>query len=282
MESETEQKKARDEVMRKIGRNVILFQQMELMLKNIISEWEFSGYTSELLENKTKKKTIVSKQTMGQLTEQFLNNTFSEYKAPEVEPTNKKEIFWDVKINIPCDTDYYEKKKQALSAIVSSRNNLIHHLLPEFDPNSLQSCLKTDQYLDEQREKILPEYDTLSKAILVAEQARINFLKYAESGKLKADLMLSQLRQSRLVALLAETSLNFARPDGWTQLSIAGQIAHKNEPDEIVFISKNYKVKSLKELILATGVFDLNEEPTDRGGIRVLYRLKAGWELTPE
>lgn len=144
MESETELKKARDEVMRKIGRNVILFQQMECMLKHIISECSFSGYTSELLENKTKKKAIVSKQTMGQLTEQFLTNTFSEYKAPEIEPINKKEIFYDVKINIPCDTDYYEKKKQALLKIVNSRNELIHHLLPEFNPNSLQSCLRTN------------------------------------------------------------------------------------------------------------------------------------------
>ena len=59
---------------------------------------------------------------------------------------------------VKCSTDYlnriyllscgwgvlasHEVRKNALAAIVADRNDLIHHLLPKFDPNSMKSCLE--------------------------------------------------------------------------------------------------------------------------------------------
>jgi len=40
--------------------------------------------------------------------------------------------------------------------------------------------------------------------------------------------------------------------------------------------------KTLKAMTLATGLFDINEELTDKGGIRVLYRLKPDQSNTPK
>ena len=56
----------------------------------------------------------------------------------------------------------------------------------------------------------------------MGEKGRKNLVKYIESGKLEEDLILSRLRQSRMVILLAEIACRKARPDGWTLLSIAG------------------------------------------------------------
>jgi hypothetical protein len=279
MESELKLKEVRDEVLKKIGRNVIFFQQMELMLKHIISEWTFSGYSSEIEKKKSKKKASVSKQTMGQLIDQFMTDTHSEFDAPIKETKKKEEIYFSTSIRVGCDKTYYEAKKQKLSEIVSDRNELIHHLLPGFNPNSIESCLETDQYLDKQRDKLLPEHDSLKKLILSGKEARKNLKKFIESEQFMNDLKLSSLRQSRLVILIAEIASQNARTDGWTLLNIAGKILHQEAPEEIASINKQYNHKTLKDLILATGVFDLYEEPTEKGGIRLLYRLKADWEL---
>ena len=81
-------------------------------------------------------------------------------------------------------------------------------------------------------------------------------------------------RKSSVVTLLEDIAAEKARPDGWVSLSTAGQLIRQHVPDEILALHEKYGHKTLKGLILATELFDLCEESTDRGGIRVLYRLK--------
>lgn len=184
-------------------------------------------------------------------------------------------------INIDCDQTYYDAKKQILSKIVNDRNKLIHHLLPAFNPDSIESCLETEQYLDQQRKELIPEYDYLRKLILVVEKSRKEYAKYVKSGKFMKDWKLSELRQNSIVIMLSEISLQKARPDGWTFLSTAGEIISQEASGEINDLNKRLNFKTLKELILATEVFDIYEESTEKGGVRVLYRLKSDWGLSP-
>jgi len=44
-------------------------------------------------------------------------------------------------------------------------------------------------------------------------------------------------------------------------------------------LKKRYGHKTLKGLILATELFNVDEEPTDKGGVRILYRIKPEWIL---
>ena len=80
--------------------------------------------------------------------------------------------------------------------------------------------------------------------------------------------------------MVAEIAEQYSRPDGWTLLSIAGEIASKETGEERKAIKKKYKIKKLKEILLATKIFDIYEEPTEKGNKRVLYRLKDGWNLS--
>ena len=60
------------EVQRKIGRNILLFQQLESLLKYIVANGQFSGFSSELENNIATRRSSVNKQTMGQLVGQFV------------------------------------------------------------------------------------------------------------------------------------------------------------------------------------------------------------------
>lgn len=62
MESELDLIKMRDEVFRKIGRNLLNFQKIELILKHLITNGRMSGYISELKANQERRAAEVHKQ----------------------------------------------------------------------------------------------------------------------------------------------------------------------------------------------------------------------------
>ena len=64
----------------------------------------------------------------------------------------------------------HEARKNALASIVDDRNDLIHHFLPQFNPNSLESCLESGQNLDRQRDKLLPEIELLRSQIVALQE----------------------------------------------------------------------------------------------------------------
>lgn len=269
---------AANEVYRKIGRNVILFQKLELLLKFIVANGKFSGIANELKDRIAQRANSVNKQTMGTLVGHYIehSNPDCEEYPSEHEDKNKLHIsfgFW-----IECDSKYYETKKEALARMVLERNALIHNLLPTFDINSLESCEEIGRKLDDQSENInkeIKEMKYYADALIEGRKELINFIA-SEQGKKQLYLAFSQ--ESRLVWRLANAATQIRRHDGWALMSMAGTLVKNQAPEEYSLMKEKYGYKSLKAMILATGIFDIYEEPTKDGGVRVLYRLKSGWE----
>ena len=281
MEKVSHLSEAREEVMRKIGRNVILYQEMELMLKHILSAYSISGYAGEIESNTKNRREQVRRKTFGFLTENYLVNTNKEYKTPIVNLSEDKKFYFDLNLNIECDPAYFARKRQSLKTIVKDRNKLVHELLMDFDLNSVEGCFKTETFLDAQYDKLIPEHNQLKRFIQRAEEGLKNLSEYVKSEQFKEDWKLSALRQNVVVVLLAEIAEQNSRPDGWTLLNIADEIVGKEAEKEMIAIKKKYHVQKLKELILATKIFDIYEESTEKGGKRMLYRLKDEWRLSP-
>jgi hypothetical protein len=267
-----------NEVLRKIGRNMMLFQQLEHLLKFIVANGSFSGYVSELNFKKEQRAASIQKQTMGQLVGQYIETTNPEYQDFADEPEDLKEAFFSFKFYTECDSVYYETKKDALAQIVSDRNELVHHMLPKFDTNSIESCIQIEKQLDKQREEILCEINELRQKVDSLQEGRKILAEFLNSDEGKKQFEISWLRQSRLVLLLGDIAVQTARTDGWASINIAGQLVKQHAPEEVALLKERYGHESLKELIVATEIFDIYEEPTEKG-FRVLYRLKSGWEL---
>ena len=60
-----------------------------------------------------------------------------------------------------------------------------------------------------------------------------------------------------------------------TLLQVAGLQIRQNLPEETEQLKKQVGCKTLKELMLVSELFDIIDEPTEKGGIRVLYRPKT-------
>jgi hypothetical protein len=274
MKNEVELEKIRKEVYRKIGRNVVLFQRLEQMLKFIVATGKVSGSCSELAAKQEQKVKAVRKQTMGPLVGEYLEGTYSGIENLIEAPSGLKEPFIQFGFWLEYSEVDYENKKKTLASVVSERNDLIHQLLPSFNENSIKSCLEIEQFLDQQHKKILPEIEDLKNIIDSFIGGRKRIAEFLASHEGREWLMLTGLKQSRLIRLFGKFAAQVARPDGWGQLNTAYQLVRQQAPDDLVFLKKRYGHKTLKGLILASGLFEINEEPTEKGGIRVLYKLK--------
>lgn len=269
-----------NEVLRKIGRNMILFQKFEYLLKYIVANGNFSGHASEIENLKAQQAKAVSKQTMGTLIGQYLENSNPDYEEEQSESNGLTEPFMSFTFRTECDSIYYETKKEALARVVAERNELVHHLLPLFNPKSLESCKQLGDKLDRQSTKIKKEISELRSMATSLNQGRKQIASFLASEEGKKQFELSILHQSRLVILLGDIADQTKRHDGWASMSVAGQLVRQHAPEEIALLKERYGHKSLKKLMLATEIFDIHEEATRKGGIRVLYRLKSGWKIS--
>ena len=268
------------EVQRKIGRNILLFQQLEYLLKYVVANGQFSGYLSELKCTIAKRKIYVDKLTMGQLVGQLVESSNPTRNYYSTAPDEVKETYFSFDFREENDENSYKEKKEALSRLVLERNKLVHHLLPELNLQSFKSCQKAEKNLDKQAHKVRTEIknvESLAKSLSVGRKELADYLCSDEGRK---EYLRSFLRQDRLVILLADIATQVVRDDGWTLMNTAGLLVKQHAPDELKLLHKGAEHKSLKSLMLKTEMFEFNEEKTDKGGIRVLYKLKDGYSLS--
>lgn len=258
----------------------MLFQHLEHLLKYLVANSSISSYVSELMSQEEKRRTTINKQTMGQLIGQYIEISNPETLDVLEEPKNlKQEQFIWFKYALG-DSTYYDTKKKALAKLVDDRNELIHHLLPQFDTNSIESCVQIGNKLDVQRDNIVRQIDDLKLEIDALHKGRKEFLGFLNSPESRKEIELS-LRQSYLIHLLIDIAEQTARPDGWTPIDRARHLIKHRVPEKIASLKEFFGYNSLKVFILDAKIFDIYEEPTKKG-IRILYRKKPDNEYLSE
>lgn len=269
----------RNEVMRKMGRNLLLFQQLERMLKFLIANNSLAGYAHEMEAKQKSLQEKVEKQTMGNLVGAFVEDALTDKGQSREAPEELAAPWFSFRFGLNVGTAYYEERKSALAGVVAERNELVHHFLPRWDWMSVESMRAADKYLDRQREKVLPEVEHLKGLVRALEDGRRQTAEFICSGAWEKHISLADLRHSRPVLLLGDIVQQMAREDGCVLLNAAGDLLRLHAAEETKALKKRYGYKTLKALIVATELFDLVEEPTDKGGVRVFYRMKPGISL---
>ena len=256
-----------DEVCKKIGRNVLLFQQLEYFLKYIVANGSISGYSSKIKEKQAQHVSCVKKKTMGSLVGQYVEHINPDFKKP-TEPEALTEPFLSINIHLEPNQGFYETKKEDLAKLVDERNQLVHNMLPEFNKTSEESCSTLIEKLDKQCEKLRSEIKQIESIAMAFKEARKKMAAYLNSEE-----GIKQFKLSFINHLLGDLADQIKRPDGWASVQRADQILRQRVPEELAVLKKEYGY-SLENIIHETGLFDINEEDTAKGGTRILYRLK--------
>jgi hypothetical protein len=263
-----------DEVLRKIGRNVLLFQQIEGLLKFLVANHNFDGSTTDFAERRKEWVEAVQGMTMGVLKQHYTDGILSDAGESTKEPEESAQSWISVTFRLNAKSEFYNSQGASLKLMVNERNDLIHHFLPRWQPESLEHLSAATSYLDQQREKVLPMFEHLkfvAESMQETRQAMADFLG-SDQGKRQFELL--WLQHSPLVTLMKEVAIQKARPDGWTYLSHAGQLAHFHEPDAVTRMEERYGHSTLKQLLIASELFDVLDEPLSNGGFRTIYRVK--------
>lgn len=270
-------KPTQDEVLRRVGRNLLLFQQIEHFLKFLLSTHKSGGTAKTFKTNLQDQAEGISKKMLGQLVEKYATEVLQD--AGEEVPEEERPAGWFMfSFHISGDTQFVESMRRDLKVMTDERNELVHHFLPRWQPESPEKMAEVLAYLDTQREKVLPMHKHLQSTIGRMQESRQKLLDFMASPEYEKQAELMWLQSSPLVGFLSEVTTKIHRRDGWCYLAYAGTLAAKELSEELNNLNERYGFKTLKKLVIGSELFDVLDEILPGGGFRTLFRLRPAPE----
>lgn len=184
MQRTIESQSARDELFRRIGRNVVAFQYLEVTLRSMIPALSNKLTLKELQTGRNKISRKHKKSPLGNLADDYHQKVFSKNVPDETvsdEVSSEPTLAFGVRIQVPPETE--AQRKRELMKLIAERNRLIHKDLVSVDLDSRQECQKLSGRLDEQYTRIRRWLDYLNS---VRTRVREGFLRLLESEEFQA------------------------------------------------------------------------------------------------
>ncbi len=264
----TERNPTSDEVLRRVGRNLVIFQQIERGLKVLLTNHRYSSPTDEfgnLLKNTTPN---LEAETLGKLVRMHRENVLCD--AGEELPEQSSNATLQFAFRVQGQPEFIEKLTADFEAMKKERNELVHHFLPRWQPDNIDVLNEALEYLDEQRARAVPISDYLRSNL----SSMIDAANYIASPEFDQTLDMLLLQATPLVAFFQEVAKKHHRDDGWTYLAQAGGLAGQTFPDEVKDLKDRYGVTTLKKLLIAAEIFEVRDEPTSGGSFRTIYKRR--------
>ena len=179
--SEEHVKELRDVAFRKIGRNLVNFQKLELALKFIIVRSDLRGYASEAAKVLRDKEKVVDRKALGWLVRDFFTTLYSNHSSDDGPADERDEAWMSISLRIESNENSIRDRKRQLRQLVQERNRLVHRLLTNFDPDSVESCENLIQQLDDQVDRLIPHYQSFMGIIGNMQRAQQEIMKHLEA-----------------------------------------------------------------------------------------------------
>ena len=264
---------AYDEVLRKIGRNLIMFQKAEHCIKGLVAMGSFRFAQSDTA------KSFVDlvqgmKDTMGGLKSQLFERHYYEGEEPVAhlpEISDPKEVI--IQTTFTRQLTDLHLRRAAIDRMVVERNDLVHNLLVRLEPRSLDSCNDVAGLLDRQREMILPELEWLQDQFRETHEQILGMLRFMTSPEGTEIMRTSELQQCPAIGKLASFAEATAEPEGWVAVRDAYRRLDEDEQSDITRLRKYYNLTSLSSIIAASRLFEIKFERGDDRPGRYFYRL---------
>ncbi|MHB9101317.1 MAG: hypothetical protein ACYC2E_07390 [Sulfuricella sp.] len=269
----SDHKPNQDEVLRRVGRNLLLFQQIEGLLKLLLSNHKAGGTPVDFKERLQKQINTINKTMFGCLVNKYGTEVLQDagVEVPEEEGPADWITFT---FKISGDTEFVEAMRRDMKLMTEQRNELVHGFLSRWQPESPERLEETLAYLDTQHEKVLPMHEHLRTMVSHIHESRQKLVEFMASEEYQKQSELMWLQASPLVSLLRDVASQIHRKDGWSYLARAGSLATKELPEEVENIKENYGFRTLKKLLVGSEMFDVFDEPLSEGQFRTLYKNK--------
>lgn len=268
-----------DEVLRRVGRNVVNFQYIEHLLKRLTVVSVPAGPVSKMAARVEKQVASVNTSTMGILAGK-LKDTVLTSPPERAAPDDIDEIWIGIRFSMEVEAEFVDRHDQEMQALVDARNDLIHNFLPRWHSAVQSGTASALEYLDAQNAEAMRMMDRLREWVQSMDETRKQHVEFLASPEGEKHFEMAFLRGSRLVALLGDIALRTARGDGWAYLKTAHNLILREAPDELVDLEKRFGLPNLKAILLATEYFEVADEDLPKGGKRVIFRISDRYQLT--
>lgn len=266
-------KPTQDEVLRRVGRNLLVFQQIERLLKFLLSNHKAGGAPADYKERQQKQADTINYTTLGNLVGLYGTEVLQD-AGVEVPEEESPSDWFSFSFRLSADAKFVEAMRQDLKLMTDQRNDLVHGFLPRWQPYSQEKLEEALAYLDAQRDKVQPMHEHLLTMANHMQDVRKRLVEFMASEEYLKQSELMWLQASPLVSFLRDKANQIRREDGWTYLARAGCLANRDLAEEVKNLKERYGFKTLKKLIVGSGMFDVFDEPLPDGQFRTLYKNK--------
>jgi len=255
-----------NEVLRKIGRNILMFQQIENGLK-VLLPFIHSDASTKDTDSFWRYREVVKSKTLGTLIKTFIES-------------------------VDYNSDYFVER---LKEIVAERNKLVHHFGGSQGLNILsteEGCITCIVYLESQYQEASSFYKNITLFLFCV----LAFLRenYAQSNpdvellykQFKAHIISSGVEyinqsnpsdtaweNTKIVKLLHLAETNTDKIGDMTSLARAGKFIKSQDPE---CNPQKYGIKTLKGVLKASGLFVISEsQDSKQNSTFILYKSKT-------
>jgi len=139
---------------------------------------------------------------LGHLVEKY-GNEFLQDAGEKVADEDRPAGWFSFSFRISGDTEFVESMRRDLKLMTDERNELVHHFLPRWQPDSPEKMTETLVYLDAQSEKVLPMHEHLKSTVTRMQASRRLLSNIMASPEYEKQSELMWLQSSLLVNLFA-------------------------------------------------------------------------------
>jgi hypothetical protein len=277
-----------DALLLKAGRNLLLFQKAEHLMKvlsyisELVSPLRGTSPRQSTQEMQARRAGIIANETLGQVTRTLQERSRIADDLKYI-PKSMPEFGIAATYTITRDKEAAAAHCADLDELLKARNAFIHRLYPRLLKADYESRTSLLQDFDDDYARFTPFVAGLEAQIDLILQARQKLAEFLASDEGKAEFLRNFDRDSPVTWKLAELYPRLARADSWASLNQAVHEIQISDPSLIEKL-KSIEGRTPHELLLATGDFEFREQPGKAGRIRVLYRplphASHQWDFT--
>lgn len=252
---------AKDELLLKVGRNLILFQKIEHVLKGLVT---LGAITTSPGRSNTADPVL--KRSLGLVAAAFIQRHLGD-AIPEPELKDDEiTIHTSFRIEGPIATDL----SGMLLRAIPDRNRLAHHLVVDFDFYDVDGRSAAVAWLDRSFSDHSPLLTTLIDHHRSLRQGFNLLVSFLQSNEGKNEFFLPEIQAAPVVQELVRAATSAGGTNGWTYLAEAARSLSRSDVQQTL---GRFGMKSLTELLAASRYFELRAEETPSGGTRMQIRL---------
>jgi hypothetical protein len=252
-----------DELFLRVGRNLLNYQRIERMLKLLLAHGKWSGPVSRVESIREATRRRVERTTLGMLAGEFTDNFLGE--SVEVEPSVISEAHMSFHARIEGEAAWKAALCESLSTMVEDRNDLVHHLHSRWDSASEESTRALIAELDSRRETLRPVAEELARLTRTFADGLREHAALLGSPEVQLAMEQAWLQSSPLIQVAKDLAIEWAGPDGWVSLGVAGRVLRARLPDDVAALKERYGYSTLKRVLAASELFEFRDVPTGLG-----------------